>query len=85
MISAKSYKGAKAILFSTTDHCDLAHPNNDIKTMTHSDGLGRIIQIRKDIDENGTERRSVSGKIKYDGLGRKIEEYQPISIGIGHF
>jgi hypothetical protein len=43
MISAKSYKEAKAILFSTTDHCDLAHPNNDIKTMTHYRRAGFVL------------------------------------------
>ncbi len=51
---------------------------DDINTVTFSDGLGRVIQVKKDIDEQGVEKRVVGGTVHYDGLGRKVKEYFPI-------
>ena len=61
--------------WTRTSNYDPAHPNNDIKTVTFSDGLGRIIQVKKDVEVNGTEKRAVGGTIHYDGLGRKQSEF----------
>ena len=58
---------------------DPADAHNDIETVTFSDGLGRIIQVKKDIDENGTEVRAVGGTVHYDAMGRKVREYYPHS------
>ena len=74
------YRQIKAILYSTTSHYDPGRPGNDINTLTNADGLGRVIQIRKDIEENGVERSLVSGRIEYDALGRATAEYHPVTV-----
>ena len=65
--------------WARTCNFDPAHPDNDINTVTFSDGLGRIIQVKKDISEYGIERRAVSGRILFDAFGRKNTEHQPTS------
>lgn len=68
-----------------TKHFDVQHPNNDIETYTFVDGLGRPIQVKKDIEINTgaynsptlVEALGVSGKVKYDKYGRSIQSYQP--------
>jgi hypothetical protein len=42
------------------------------------DGLGRVVQVKKDIFINGEEKMSVSGRTIYDQLGRAILQYHPI-------
>ncbi|MPL99085.1 hypothetical protein SDC9_45300 [bioreactor metagenome] len=66
----------KPFLWATTYHYDPEHPTNNIITMTHSDGLGRVIQVRKDIEIGGIDTSVVSGWVYYDGLGRQTEQYQ---------
>ncbi len=61
--------------WARTDNFDPNHPDNDIQTITFSDGLGRIIQVKKDIELDEREYRSVGGTVHYDGLGRKRKEY----------
>ncbi len=75
-VAFNSYLILKALLWATTYHYDPEYPTNDIITMTHCDGLGRVIQIRKDIEVGGLENNIVSGWVCYDGLGRKIKQYQ---------
>ncbi|MCW3161388.1 SpvB/TcaC N-terminal domain-containing protein [Chryseobacterium oryctis] len=60
-----------------------ASTGNTIKTDTYSDFLGRIVQVKKDIEMDGSERRTVSGRIIYDGLGRSVTEYHPTYEGLG--
>lgn len=70
---------------AVTSHFDQQHPTNDIQTYTFIDGMARPIQIKKDIYyNNGTatspnfiEGLSISGKTKFDELGRVIEKYHP--------
>lgn len=62
-------------LWARTHNYDPQHPSNDINTVTFSDGLGRIIQVKKDVDMAGTEVRAVGGTAHYDGLGRKCKEF----------
>ena len=66
-----------------TFNYDPAHPGNDIEIYTYSDGLGRIIQTKKDADVNGVEQKVISGKVIYDALGRTIENYYPTVQALG--
>ncbi|ASK31926.1 hypothetical protein CEY12_18230 [Chryseobacterium sp. T16E-39] len=56
---------------------EYAAAGNKIMTETYSDFLGRIIQVKKDIEQQGAESRSVSGKQVFDNLGRVIRQYHP--------
>ena len=74
--------GSLYYLWARTHNFDPANPGNDIHTVVFCDGLGRIVQVKKDIDEIGIERHVVGGTIHYDGLGRKIKEFFPVSEAI---
>ncbi|GAB0155013.1 hypothetical protein CHRYSEOSP005_02730 [Chryseobacterium sp. Alg-005] len=63
---------------------EYAAAGNTIMTDTYSDFLGRIVQVKKDIEMNGYEGRSVSGRTIYDGLGRATRQYHPKYEGIGY-
>ncbi|OUR97633.1 hypothetical protein A9Q86_15585 [Flavobacteriales bacterium 33_180_T64] len=69
-----------------TEHFDVQHPDNTIKTITFIDGLSRIVQVKKDIEYesfgvpgpgSGNEKMSITGKVTYDHLGRAIQTYHP--------
>lgn len=68
-----------------TRHFDVQNPMNDIETYTFMDGLGRPIQVKKDIEINSgttqsptpTEAMSFSGKVFYDEFGRAIKQFHP--------
>ncbi|WP_082171112.1 SpvB/TcaC N-terminal domain-containing protein [Chryseobacterium sp. Hurlbut01] len=61
-----------------------ASSNNTINTDTYADFLGRIIQVKKDIQTANGESRSVSGRILYDGLGRAIRQHHPTVAALGN-
>ncbi|MCD1117862.1 RHS repeat-associated core domain-containing protein [Chryseobacterium turcicum] len=56
---------------------EYASANNTIMTDTYADFLGRVVQVKKDIELDGYERRSVSGPAVFDILGRTIKQYHP--------
>lgn len=56
---------------------EYASANNTIMTDTYADFLGRVVQVKKDIEVDGYERRSVSGAAVYDMLGRTTRQYHP--------
>ncbi|HYD90067.1 MAG TPA: hypothetical protein VEA37_01100, partial [Flavobacterium sp.] len=68
-----------------TKHYDSFYPTNDIETYTLMDGLGRAVQVKKDIEMNTgspsspnySERMSVSGIATYDEFGRVVEQHHP--------
>jgi RHS repeat-associated protein len=70
---------------AVTSHYDPQHPGNDIQTYTFIDGLGRPVQVKKDIEINYgnaaepslKEAVSISGKVFYDQYGRGVEQYHP--------
>ena len=70
---------------AVTKHFDVQHPDNDIETFTFIDGLGRPIQVKKDIELSSesdmsrtySEALTVSGKSKFDKYARTIEAFQP--------
>lgn len=73
------------IPLAITKHYDPQHPGNDIETITLMDGLGRAVQLKKDIQLNiGTpenpldeEFMSVSGIVSYDEFGRVVKQSHP--------
>ena len=70
---------------AVTSHYDQQHPTNDIQTFTFVDGMARPIQVKKDIyynsgtaaSPNFVEALTISGKTKFDALGRTIEQFHP--------
>ncbi|AYM99606.1 RHS repeat-associated core domain-containing protein [Chryseobacterium sp. 3008163] len=63
---------------------EYASINNTIMTDTYADFLGRIVQVKKDVELSGTERRSVSGRTVFDILGRTIQQYHPKYENLGN-
>ena len=72
-----------------TEHYDPQHsnipnsPDNPIKTYTYCDGLGRIVQTRKEAEINGVEKLVVSGHTVVDVLGRTVASYYPTEKNLG--
>jgi RHS repeat-associated protein len=73
----------RAVSMAITEHYDPQHsnipnsPDNPIKTYTYCDGLGRIVQTRKEAAVNGVEKLVVSGHTVVDALGRTVASYYP--------
>ena len=67
--------GIPHFFWARTGNFDPSNPGNDINTVIFSDGLARPIQVKKDVDVQGSEMRAVGGKVHYDGLGRKTKEF----------
>ena len=65
--------------YAVTYHYDVQNPGNPMKTTLLCDGLGRVIQTKKDIDIGGTELSVVSGKVVLDPYGRTIKQYHPVT------
>ncbi|WP_437956878.1 SpvB/TcaC N-terminal domain-containing protein [Sorangium sp. So ce119] len=68
--------------WARTSHKDVEHPDDPIVTVTFADGLGRVIQTKKDLERDtgtGTEvGMTVSGAVVFDALGRVVEQGQPV-------
>ncbi len=62
--------------------------DKDIETYTYTDGLGRVLQVKKTASlftaagSADKEAQIVSGKIIYDGLGRPITTYYPTTTTV---
>ena len=75
------------IPFAVTKHYDTQHPTDPIETINFIDGLGKNIQVKKDIEVNTgspqepnyEQKMSVSGYVTNDVWGRAIKSYQPRS------
>jgi len=78
------YHPGSTIPWAHTAHYDPAHPGNDLETVVFTDGLGRLLQTKKDaaifqgkgVDDK--EQMIVSGRILFDGLGRQVTTYYPV-------
>ncbi|MBO7607922.1 MAG: hypothetical protein J6T28_09960, partial [Paludibacteraceae bacterium] len=69
--------------YAVTSHYDPQHPNNPLQTVTHVDGLGRPFQVKKDAEIHGKgEKMIVSGRVKYDALGRTDKIYHPTTCDL---
>ena len=70
-------KGANP--WARTRHYDIQHADNPMNTTIISDGLGRIIQTRKDAEIMGEELSLVTGTSEYDCFGRVTAQYFPFT------
>ena len=65
--------------YAVTLHYDPQYPGNDIRTTVISDGLGRMLQTKKDAEIGGYEVSLVTGKVVYDCFGRTVAQYHPFT------
>lgn len=78
------YHPEAATPWAHTVHYDPAHPGNDMETVTFMDGLGRLLQTKKDgslfqgVRKEDKEQMIVSGRILFDGLGRQSAAWYPV-------
>ncbi|MEH0152860.1 SpvB/TcaC N-terminal domain-containing protein [Limibacter armeniacum] len=78
-----TYNPDAEIPWALTNHFDPAHPKNDLVTTTFMDGLGRVIQTKKDgatFEGEGREDKEVmivSGKQEFDAFGRVTKVWYP--------
>jgi RHS repeat-associated protein len=83
------YSPNAAVPWALTRHFDPAFPNNTLETATFVDGLGRVLQTKKDgalYEGEGKPDKEVmivSGRMKFDGLGRTISALYPTTENIG--
>ncbi|MCX2739501.1 SpvB/TcaC N-terminal domain-containing protein [Pontibacter anaerobius] len=83
------YHTEAQVPWALTRHYDPAFPNNFMETATFVDGLGRVLQTKKDAalyQGDGTPDKEVmvvSGKVLYDGLGRATHAYYPVTEELG--
>ncbi|GIF18117.1 RHS repeat-associated protein [Actinoplanes tereljensis] len=56
---------------------------NSIDTIVFTDGLGRILQTKKDTTLGGVETMTVSGRIVHDFAGRMVAQTYPVSEAKG--
>lgn len=82
------YHPEAAVPYATTKNLDRAASgvrSNTIDTVTFSDGLKRVLQTKKDASvaaSPGTAPQpvmTVSGRLKFDFLGRTTEKYYPVT------
>ena len=70
--------------WALTQHYDPQHPDNFIETVTFTDGLSRVLQVKKDGDifvgagDDDMEMRIVSGRVKFDAFGRTVSTRYPV-------
>jgi len=69
--------------YAITEHYDRQHPSNPIRTTLISDGLGRLLQTKKDAEIGGQEVSLVTGKVEYDCFGRTLKQYHPFTEPLG--
>jgi RHS repeat-associated protein len=80
---ALAYNAAASPPVAVTKHKDVQHANDPVETVTFIDGLRRVIETKKDLDQdaagNGTVATgmSVTGLVGFDGRGRIKSQGQP--------
>ena len=65
--------------YALTYHYDTMHPSNPIVTTLLSDGLGRLLQTKKDAEIGGQEVSLVTGRVQYDCFGRTVAQHHPFT------
>ena len=69
--------------YAITEHYDCQHPGNPIRTTLITDGLGRLLQTKKDAEIGGQEVSLVTGKVVYDCFGRTLKQFHPFTEPLG--
>ncbi len=65
--------------YACTYHYDPQHPTDPIRITLITDGLGRLLQTKKDAEIGGQEVSIVTGRTIYDCFGRTLAQYQPFT------
>lgn len=80
---AFAYHPEADVPYALTRHLDRAADgtvkDDTIDTVTFTDGLGRVVQTKKDAEVAGKDVMTVSGRTVYDALGRAVEQYYPVT------
>jgi RHS repeat-associated protein len=71
---------AGAHAWATTRIHDVFNSGNLINTATFVDGMGRVVQRKRDAQVEGVagEARIVEGAVEFDALGRAVKEWYPV-------
>ncbi|MFG2999081.1 SpvB/TcaC N-terminal domain-containing protein [Streptomyces sp. NPDC048340] len=86
------YHPEAAVPYATTRHLDRTATDvraDTIDTVTFGDGLGRVLQTKKDASVAASpgaapaQVMTVSGRLKFDALGRAVEKYYPVTEAKG--
>lgn len=83
------YHPDATVPWALTEHYDPTAPTNTIQTSTFMDGMGRALQVKKDIalfqgdGVSDQEAMQVSGRIIFDAFGRTTESYYPVTEPLG--
>ncbi|MEQ8681341.1 MAG: SpvB/TcaC N-terminal domain-containing protein [Cyclobacteriaceae bacterium] len=83
------YHPEAAVPWALTRHYDPSNSNNDMETAIFVDGLGRVLQTKKDgaiFQGDGSpdeEEMIVSGRVVFDALGRTTAAYYPVTEPTG--
>lgn len=83
------YHPEASVPYALTSHFDSQHPKNDLQTSIFIDGLGRVLQTKKDVaifngdGKSDTEMMSVSGRVIFDAFGRTTKAYYQTAEAIG--
>ncbi|GAA2811363.1 hypothetical protein GCM10019017_66510 [Streptomyces showdoensis] len=82
------YHPEATVPYATTQHLDRAASgvrDDTIDTVTFSDGLKRVLQTKKDASVSASpgaapaQVMTVSGRLRFDHLGRAVEKYYPVT------
>ncbi|WP_159074406.1 SpvB/TcaC N-terminal domain-containing protein [Streptomyces dioscori] len=80
---AFEYSPGAEVPFAVTRHLDRDAngrvKDDTIDTVTFVDGLGRVVQTKKDAEVAGKDVMTVSGRTVYDALGRAVKQYYPVT------
>lgn len=86
------YHPEAAVPYASTKHLDRAATGvraDTIDTITFADGLKRVLQTKKDASVAASpgaapaQVMTVSGRLKFDFLGRAVEKYYPVTEAKG--
>ena len=73
------YVTSDSFPWARTRHYDIQHGNNTLNTTVIVDGLGRVVQTKKDAEIQGQEKSLISGKVTYDAFGRPVTQHYPFT------
>ena len=85
---AVSYNPDSTISYAETRHYDPEY-DSDIRVVNFVDGLGRSVEIKKQValfkgkNQSDQVQMAVTGRVQYDAFGRSAMTYYPTSEAIG--
>jgi RHS repeat-associated protein len=84
------YHPEATVPWALTQHYDPQNKNNNLETAIFVDGLGRVLQTKKDAaiyqgeGKPDKEMMIVSGRVSFDAFGRTTEAFYPTSEAVGN-